>query len=71
MANTKVVFAVDHTTADGKTHKGGSTAAVDSAEARDLVYRGLVQLAPNEIPTPTAADQDAYLASLEPTKGGK
>ena len=68
MATTKVVFAVDYTTADGKAHKGGSTVAVDSDEARDLVYRGLVQLAPSEAPAATQLDAPTV---SDDKKGGK
>lgn len=45
MATTRVTFATDWTDSSGKVHKGGSTAAVDAADARMLVQIGRVQLA--------------------------
>lgn len=62
---TRVVFALDLTTLDGHHHKGGTEAAIDADEARDLVHRGLVQLAKSETPTPAAVTQD------DNNKGGK
>ena len=37
---TKVTFAVEHKTADGKTHKPDTTVSVGDAEARDLILTG-------------------------------
>jgi len=36
----KIIFANDHKTADGRTYKGGSTAEVNDADARSLIFRG-------------------------------
>lgn len=44
-STTKVTFASEWTDSKGKTHKGGSTAAVDAADARALVQIGRAQLA--------------------------
>ena len=63
---TKVVFSQDFTTADGKARKGGQEYAIEQNEARDLVHRGLAQLAAKETPLPTAATP----VQTEP-KGGK
>lgn len=68
MANTtRVVFATDLTTADGKHHKGGAEAAVEFNEARDLISRGLVQLAASEPAIPAATTED----TTNTPKGGK
>lgn len=45
MATTRVTFASDWTDSSGKVHKGGSTAAVDAADARMLVQIGRAQVA--------------------------
>lgn len=69
MANptTRVVFATDFTTADGKHHKGGAEVAIDFHEARDLIHRGVVLPAKeSDLPVtqqPAAAATDS--------KGGK
>lgn len=63
MATTRVKFALDLVTADGKSHKGGASAAIDADEARDLVHRGMVQY---ETPEKTPD-----LPPVDDSKGGK
>lgn len=44
----KVKFAVDWTSSDGKTYKGGAVADIDGHDARSLASRGIVRaVAPN------------------------
>jgi len=43
--NTKVVFAIDLTTADGKPRSAGSPGSIPAAEARELIYWGRARLA--------------------------
>lgn len=64
---TKVVFALDYETADGKQRKGGQEYALEPAEARDLIHRGLAQLAAKENPAATQQDVPVH----ETAKGGK
>lgn len=61
---TKVVFALDYVTDDGKEHKGGSTVAVDSHEARALLLKGVCREA-------TAADDKDPVPGADDKKGGK
>lgn len=68
---TKVVFALDYATADGKTHKGGSAVAVDSHEARALILKGVAQYAKGETPAPAAATNETIVGTADQTKGGK
>lgn len=44
-ATTKVTFAIDQTTADGKKRKADTTASIPAAEARELIYWGHARLA--------------------------
>jgi len=65
--DTRVRFALDWTTNDGKHHKGGAEVSIPAAEARDLARRGAVQvvnekdLPPTQLDEPTVkpADQKA------------
>lgn len=71
MANptTRVIFATDITTADGKHHKGGAEASIDFHEARDLIHRGLVLPAKtSDLPV---TQQPAADAATDTPKGGK
>lgn len=45
-SKTRVVFATRTKTADGKQHKAGSEATIESGEARVLISRGLAKVAP-------------------------
>lgn len=63
-ATTKLVFALDYATEDGKVHKGGSTVAVESHEARALVHKGVARLA-------DAADDKDDSTGVDDKKGGK
>lgn len=65
---TRVVFALDYHTADGRLHKGGTEVAVDADEARDLLHRGIVQVAKESDLPPTQLDAPAVKAD---SKGGK
>lgn len=64
---TTVVFALDYETEDGKKHKGGAEAAVDSHEARALVLKGVAQYK-GVPPVPAATDS---VGPADTTKGGK
>lgn len=68
MATTRVIFATDLTTTDGKHHKGGTEASVDFHEARDLIHRGLVQpVKESDLPV----TQQPAAAATDTPKGGK
>jgi hypothetical protein len=41
---TKVTFAIDVTTADGKNHAAGTSGVIPAAEARELIYWGRARL---------------------------
>ena len=62
MKKTKVTFAVAVTTADGKDHAPDSSAAIPSAEARELIYWGRARLFSKSADTEPPADP--------PTVGG-
>lgn len=56
---TRVTFALDYATADGKNHRGGSEVNIDADEARDLIHRGIVRVVnENDLP-PTQLEAPA------------
>lgn len=68
MDTTRVRFATDYTTNDGKHHKGGAEVAVPAPEARALVHRGVVQVVREKDLPPT---QLADTGKPADTKAGK
>lgn len=68
IATTRVRFAVDYTTADGKHHKGGAEVGVPADEARALVHQGIVQVVNEKDLPPTQLDEPVVKAD---PKAGK
>lgn len=58
----KVTFANDYTTPGGRTYKGGSTADVNDADARSLIFRGKASLAAVTAPAPAAVPKPSASA---------
>ena len=65
----KLIFSNDHTTAGGRTYKGGSTAEVNDADARSLIFRGKASLAPATAPAPAAVPTPSAPAGSDAKKG--
>lgn len=60
----KVTFALNHTTAGGRSYKGGTTHDVNDADARALISRGIVRKAdskpaPETPAAPASGDKPA------------
>lgn len=62
----KITFANDYTTPGGRTYKGGTTAEVNNAIARSLIFRGK---AVEERPADAGTDSAAAEATETPAKG--
>lgn len=56
----KITFANTYTTPGGRVYNGGTTAEVNDADARSLIFRGKARLADDSAP-----------ADTEPTEGAE
>ena len=56
----KITFANNYTTPGGRVYNGGTTAEVNDADARSLIFRGKARLADDSAP-----------ADPEPTEGAE
>lgn len=61
---TRVTFASDWTSSDGEHYKAGTTTELHSGDARSLLKRGRVRLAPEEKPghEPSVETQQSHAA---------
>lgn len=55
----RITFANTYTTPGGRVYNGGTTAEVNDADARSLIFRGKARLAEDSAPAETETDEGA------------
>lgn len=55
----RITFANNYVTPGGRTYNGGTTAEVNDADARSLIFRGKARLADDSAPADTETNEGA------------